>query len=127
LFFESSFVGYLLGQHFDCEFHVLNLAVDSKYQKRGFGHYLFSQSIYELWKKGVKTCFLEVRPSNTAALSLYKKLGFKTIAVRKRYYQDNLEDALVLTLELGTYKDSIYMPHYADKFTNKFDLFWLKR
>ena len=108
---EDTLLAYILGQHFDNEFHILNLAVDSANQNKGLGTYLISKTIYDFREKGIKTCLLEVRPSNDAAYSLYKKLGFKTIAIRKRYYQDNLEDALVMTLELGSRK-----PYLIDDF-----------
>lgn len=133
VFLEGNLVGYILGQHFDNEYHVLNVAVCRDQQKKGLGHLLLAGSIVALWKDGVRKVFLEVRPSNSAALGLYRKFGFKTIAVRKRYYQDNLEDALVFGLELEERQPfeeffaNTHVGAYHNYFSHKFDLFCLKR
>lgn len=55
--------------------------------------------IDECYKKMIKYITLEVRESNIAAISLYDKFGFSTIGTRKKYYQDNNEDALIMFTE----------------------------
>jgi ribosomal-protein-alanine N-acetyltransferase len=47
-------------------------------------------------RRGARRAFLEVRPSNAGALALYRSLGFRTLSLRRRYYQHPTEDALVL-------------------------------
>ena len=133
VFLQDKLVAYILGQHFDNEYHVLNVAVSKDFQRKGLGNLLLGGSIHSLWANGVRKVFLEVRPSNEKALGLYRKYGFKTIAVRKRYYQDNLEDALVFILELEErvpFQEIMSNTHvgaYQDNFSHKFDLFWPKR
>ena len=66
----------------------------------GLGRRLLTLAIAEARARKARWLGLEVRPSNAAALTLYQGLGFRLTSVRKGYYQDNREDALVLTLDL---------------------------
>jgi ribosomal-protein-alanine N-acetyltransferase len=66
----------------------------------GIGERVLRQVIEEVKFRGARLITLEVRPSNTAAVSLYKKLGFKMMGIRKGYYSMPPEDALVLGLRL---------------------------
>jgi ribosomal-protein-alanine N-acetyltransferase len=80
------------------EAHVLNLCVDPDWQNQGIGHDLLQHLLDIAGENAVDTVFLEVRPSNHAAVALYEKLGFNTIGTRKDYYpaQDGREDAMIL-------------------------------
>ena len=81
------------------EGHVCNIAVDPDYRGRGFGKQI-TQSLVELAKEeGMRLMTLEVRRSNSVAQALYHQLGFKDVGYRKRYYEDNKEDALIMFLE----------------------------
>jgi ribosomal-protein-alanine N-acetyltransferase len=67
----------------------------------GVGEHVMRQVIEQVRFRGASLITLEVRPSNTAALALYRKLGFKLMGIRKGYYTIPSEDALVLGLRLG--------------------------
>lgn len=75
------------------------VAVDKAYRRAGYGFVLVSALIEKLSKLGVKRVFLEVRVSNVSARSLYEKVGFVPVGVRKRYYED-FEDALVMEIKI---------------------------
>ena len=70
------------------EMHILNLAVHPDHRRRSIARQLLAE-----------LAWLEVRPSNRAALALYESFGFKEVGRRPRYYDDTQEDALLLTLD----------------------------
>jgi ribosomal-protein-alanine N-acetyltransferase len=78
------------------EMHVHNLAVEPDGRRRGLGRLLMDLALDWGRRRGARRAFLEVRPSNAAALALYRSLGFRTLSLRRRYYQHPIEDALVL-------------------------------
>lgn len=83
------------------EAHVLNVSVAPDEQGQGIGRHMMEDLIS--YSRGrAETIFLEVRPSNTAAITLYENLGFNEIGIRKDYYpaKNGREDALMLALEL---------------------------
>ena len=85
------------------EAHVLNVCVAPAFRRRGSGLALLQRLIAEARDARVKRMFLEVRPSNLAAINMYKGMGFATIGRRRDYYRaggDRREDALVLALTL---------------------------
>ena len=84
------------------EAHVLNVCVRDEYRSLGFGRRLLEHLLERATASGVNEAFLEVRPSNLAAIRLYQRLGFEQIGIRRGYYQapDGREDAIVLKLEL---------------------------
>ena len=86
------------------EAHILNLCVDPGFRSLGYGGRLLDEILARARLADVKQVFLEVRPSNTNALALYRKKGFHRIARRPAYYQarDGREDAEVLSLRLDT-------------------------
>ena len=85
------------------EAHILNLCVDQRCRNMGYGERLLNEMLERARGAEVGQVFLEVRPTNTAALSLYHKKGFTQIAKRPDYYQstDGREDASVLSLKLS--------------------------
>jgi len=93
-------IGYVIFWLVGDEAHILNIAVHPGFRRRGIAKALLSFTLELLLKKGGKGVFLEVRRSNLAARRLYKGFGFKEIGVRKGYYTDNQEDAIVMGLEL---------------------------
>ena len=80
------------------EAHILNLCVGEAYRCRGVGRRLLSVLIERATSGGMGEAFLEVRPSNTAAIRLYLSLGFEQVGMRRGYYQaaSGREDAAVL-------------------------------
>ena len=84
------------------EAHLLNLSVAAAHQRGGHGSTLLAEIVRIARGQGARHVFLEVRPSNRRAMSLYGRHGFRQIAVRRGYYPayGGREDALVLTLAL---------------------------
>ncbi len=93
-------VGYIVYWQIRDDVQVNNIAVHPEFRRLGIGEQALRQVIEEIRFRGGKLITLEVRPSNTGALHLYKKLGFKMISVRKGYYSYPPEDAFVLALRL---------------------------
>ncbi len=103
---ESRLVGFAgMWVIFD-EAHITTLAVDPFRRRQGVGERLLLALVELATGRGARWMTLEVRPSNAAALALYRKFGFRDVAVRRRYYSDNGEDALIMwsgnLLEPGT-------------------------
>ncbi len=80
------------------EINIVNVAVHPDHRKKGFGRLVLDALLKEGQKQGATIATLEVRESNKAARTLYERLGFIQIAIRKKYYSDNREDALVMWL-----------------------------
>ncbi len=81
------------------EGHITNLAVHPEHRKMGLGEMMLSEMIRISGEDGILKHTLEVRASNEPAIGLYKKMGFKISGIRKEYYSDNMEDALILWRE----------------------------
>jgi len=84
------------------ELHVLNVAVHPKHRRCGYAGKLIRHCLEEAGMRAASVAYLEVRVSNAAARDLYFKLGFSASGIRKNYYHNNGEDALLLTKTLGT-------------------------
>jgi ribosomal-protein-alanine N-acetyltransferase len=84
------------------EAHLLNVCVAPAEQGHGHGRYLVEHMIEAARRHRAGRLFLEVRPSNAAAIALYQKLGFNEIALRANYYpaRHGREDAIVMAMEL---------------------------
>ena len=102
VFFGDEIVGYIISKISYPETHILNLTVNSQFRNNGIGGSLVQLIINDARIRNSQDIILEVRSSNKIAQSLYKKLLFKQIGVRKDYYDCNegKEDAYVLKLEL---------------------------
>lgn len=83
---------------------VANFAVDAAYRGAGIGRALLNAGLKACRADGAEKCELEVRAGNTPAKSLYRSIGFREVGVRKGYYQDNHEDALLMDLETEDYQ-----------------------
>ena len=81
------------------EVHITNIAVSPDFRRQKIAERLLRQLIDDCYKNKAKYLTLEVRVSNIAAINLYKKYGFKSLGVRKGYYQNNNEDALIMWTE----------------------------
>ncbi|WP_203364619.1 ribosomal protein S18-alanine N-acetyltransferase [Bacillus sp. REN10] len=82
------------------ESQITNIAILPSYRGNGFGEKLLVHVMKAAKAKGAAVMTLEVRVSNTPAQNLYKKLGFQPGGIRKNYYSDNQEDALVMWVRL---------------------------
>jgi ribosomal-protein-alanine N-acetyltransferase len=82
------------------EMHLLRVAVAQKFRRRGIASRLIDGCLKLAREKGATTALLEVRPSNTPAISMYQKLGFQCIGKRPYYYTETREDALILSKNL---------------------------
>lgn len=78
------------------EGHITNIAVHPDFRKKGIGSTLLSSLIEHCKNWGCPSLTLEVRASNTPAQQLYKKYNFKEEGIRKKYYKDNNEDAIIM-------------------------------
>lgn len=81
------------------EAHITTIGVRARYQRQGIGELLLIKSIELAQELGARVATLEVRVSNTGAQALYEKYGFKRVGLRRRYYSDNNEDALIMTTD----------------------------
>ena len=80
------------------EAHVSTLAVHPGYRQRGIAQRMLAKVLLECAHAGAAQAYLEVRANNHAAQSLYRKFGFDAVGIRKGYYQDTGEDAVLMTL-----------------------------
>lgn len=78
------------------EGHITNLATHPRYRRQGVAHKLMNELIAACKGNGVRYLTLEVRRTNCEAQELYHKLGFVHMGVRRKYYLDNNEDALIM-------------------------------
>lgn len=95
--FEGKVIGYICANCVLHEAHILNLAVHQDYRRRGVATIMMREAIRKLKKKGCVFMYLEVRVSNTGARMFYELFGFKVESVRKKYYINPSEDALLMT------------------------------
>jgi [ribosomal protein S18]-alanine N-acetyltransferase len=98
---QDKVVGYCLMSLAVGEAHILNVSVDPNEQGQGIGRKMM-ESLIAYARGRAETMFLEVRPSNPVAITLYENLGFNEIGVRKAYYpaKDGREDAIMLALQI---------------------------
>lgn len=82
------------------EAQITNIAIDPDYRGKGYGQGLFQYVINYAVAHGIRHLSLEVRVSNLTAQRMYKKFGMQPGGIRKNYYSDNQEDALVLWVNL---------------------------
>lgn len=92
---EARLVGYLICSRYDTVWHVMNVAVDVPHQHKGVASALLAELYARVGEQGARFT-LEVRRSNDVAIHLYEREGFRAAGLRRRYYQDNGEDALVM-------------------------------
>lgn len=78
------------------EAHITNIAIHPEYRGYGYGSILLEDMIDTAKRNGIKDMTLEVRVNNSSAIGLYKKYGFTEVAIRKGYYQDTGEDAIIM-------------------------------
>ena len=98
---RGTVIGYAIYNIIIDDAEILNIAVDSEHQNKGYGRHLLDYMISAV-SKNAKRFFLEVRASNANAIYLYEDVGFCSICVRKNYYQTSLknENAILMAMEL---------------------------
>ena len=101
---DGEVAGYIIAWFLRGEVHVLNVAVTAKYQRQGIGRKLMSHVIELGEQSEHQLVTLEVRASNDPAKLLYVTMGFAPVGIRRRYYRDNDEDAIVMVKRLGERK-----------------------
>jgi ribosomal-protein-alanine N-acetyltransferase len=88
--------GYMIISRYVDAWHVMNIAVDPEFRRRGIATALLER-LFELTEgEGRRGYTLEVRVSNEGAIKLYERLGFRSRGIRRGYYTDNREDALIM-------------------------------
>ena len=96
---DGRIIGYAGAWIIIDESHITNIAVLSDYRGQGIGRALTAGLMQYLSNLGAAYATLEVRKSNAVAQNLYVSLGFIKLGVRKRYYEDNGEDALIMVCD----------------------------
>jgi ribosomal-protein-alanine N-acetyltransferase len=86
---------YLVCSRYDTVWHIMNVAVDPELRNEGIGTALLVRLLDEVGDPNARYT-LEVRTSNSGAIRLYERFGFRAAGLRRRYYQDNGEDALIM-------------------------------
>mgnify|MGYP000435172965 CR=1 FL=1 len=97
---HSNIIGFFIFYNVIDEMHILDITVAADMQSKGIGSLMMGYVINKYGSIGVKYFLLETRVSNTRAINLYEKFGFKIFMSRKCYYDDNGEDALCMVKKL---------------------------
>jgi ribosomal-protein-alanine N-acetyltransferase len=98
--FGVDIIGYICVNHLAYESHILDLAVHPDFRRQGVATILIEKATEELKKRGCAFIHLKVRVSNTGAQGFYEMLGFKVEGIRKKYYANPDEDALMMMRRL---------------------------
>jgi ribosomal-protein-alanine N-acetyltransferase len=102
---RDAVIGYAIGWFVGEELHIGNVAVRRDRQGAGIGRELLENLMREASAREASYITLEVRAGNVRAIALYRRYGFRGIAMRRHYYTDNGEDALVMMAELEKGED----------------------
>jgi ribosomal-protein-alanine N-acetyltransferase len=102
---ETELTGYLVCSRYDQVWHLMNIAVDPDRRRRGIASALIGALLERVGPEGQLT--LEVRRSNEGAIVLYERFGFRSAGVRRRYYADNGEDAVIMWRTPGTQRGTL--------------------
>lgn len=98
---KEKIIGYLVALKLVDTLEIVRIAVDKKYRNQGYGKKLIDIAQDFAIENNYKKIILEFRENNTAARNLYKSAEFKEINIRKKYYKDTLEDAIVMLKEIS--------------------------
>lgn len=97
---NGTLIGFAVAVQLAGEAELESICISKDHQGRGAGGKLLSAMMEELRAAGMDRVFLEVRPSNSAAIALYRRFGFLSIGRRPRYYSSPLEDAIHMQCDL---------------------------
>lgn len=98
---DGRLAGYALASVVTDQGEILNLAVAPDTRRRGLGRMLLAAMLDMFRREGVVSVFLEVRPSNAAAIHLYEAAGFRPLSTRRAYYRHPTENAVTMSLQLA--------------------------
>ncbi|WP_319781046.1 ribosomal protein S18-alanine N-acetyltransferase [Maridesulfovibrio sp.] len=98
---QGILVGYLAYSIVLDEMEVLNLGVHPRFRRKGIGRALMLELMHKCREMNVTRGLLDVKESNAPAIGLYESLGFKQVGIRKKYYPDTREDALLYDLDFS--------------------------
>lgn len=98
---QKRIIGYIVFWHVKDEVQINNIAIHPDFRRMGIAEAVLNQVLNKIQKEGARFVALEVRPSNFAARSLYKKLGFNVLRVKENYYSTPPEHALVMGKQLN--------------------------
>ena len=94
-------IGFVNGASAFEEAELLNIAVEEEYRRQGIAQMLFDTLFQHFKGKGVERIFLEVREKNATAVGFYKKNGFEQVGLRKNYYREPADNAVVMQIVLN--------------------------
>jgi ribosomal-protein-alanine N-acetyltransferase len=103
---DRRLVGYVVCSRYDTVWHIMNVAVDPDQRRTGVATALLGALLERVGDPQARYT-LEVRESNTGAIALYERFGFRTAGMRRRYYQDNGEDAFIMWRTPATLNGSL--------------------
>ena len=103
----ETLIGYLVCSRYDRVWHIMNVAVDPTERRRGIATELITRLLHRVDDANAQYT-LEVRCSNREAITLYERFGFRSAGLRRRYYQDNGEDALIMWRTPATLNGSLH-------------------
>jgi [ribosomal protein S18]-alanine N-acetyltransferase len=92
---DDRIVAYCICSRYDIVWHLMNIAVDPDHRREGLATALLTELVHRVGGEAARLT-LEVRQSNYGAIDLYQRFGFLAAGMRRRYYQDNGEDALIM-------------------------------
>jgi len=96
---DGCIVGMIVNWLLVDEAHIATIATHPDFRRQGIAKKMLTHSLRYMIGEGARSSFLEVRESNTVARAMYRNLGYEETGHRKRYYKDNDEDAVLMTLE----------------------------
>lgn len=113
---DDGVVGYCICSRYDTVWHIMNVSVDPAHRREGVATAMLEDVFERVGDPGARFT-LEVRRSNDGAMTLYEGLGFRAAGVRRRYYQDNGEDAIIMWRTPATLRGSLDdVPNAVDPF-----------
>jgi len=95
---DGRLVGMLILWMIVDEAHIATVATHPEFRRQGIAKKLLVEALQNVYADGARSALLEVRASNEAAQRMYREFGFEEVGRRKRYYKDNNEDAVLMTL-----------------------------
>jgi ribosomal-protein-alanine N-acetyltransferase len=107
VFLNDGLAGYICFWLVDKEMQLANVAVHPRFRNHGLGNALLTKMIETGLSERAESIWLEVRESNRTARNLYEKLGFAPVGKRRKYYSDNEEDAIVMSLALSSFSGKL--------------------
>ena len=95
---DGCLVGMLILWMIVDEAHIATVATHPDYRRQGIASNVLVEALKSAYAEGARSALLEVRAGNQAAQEMYRKFGFEVVGRRERYYKDNHEDAVLMTL-----------------------------